>query len=481
MVKISKIRDTYRKLPIQVKASGWFFICSLVQKAIAVISTIIFTRLMSSEDYGILSIYNSWSDIIYIFATLNLSTGVYNVGMTKFNDRRNEFNSSLQLLALFWTLTFGLLFLCLYHYIEVIIQLPFKMIIIMFITFCTLPAYNLWCAKQRYESKYRSLVVVTVLYAIIILLASLIAVVYCRDKSFAKILSNAIIIVLFGGGLFFRNLCFKGKKINKEFVYFALKFNLPMIPAFLAMVILNQIDRIMISNQVSLAKAGIYSVAYNSAMFISILSTAINATYNPWLMQKIHNKEFGNISEITKIISVLFICVILVFIILAPELIKVMASSEYYEAIYVVPPVAASTFFTLIYTYYCPFAQYYLKMRFLVFINIGVAILNVILNYFGIMKFGYLAAGYTTYIGYLIYGWGTVFYVNKLIIKNFENKKIYDNKFLFIITIVLTMIMILINFLYKTYVIRYLLLYILLMCLWLYRKKIILIIKSLRC
>ena len=112
MVKIFKIRDTYRKLPIQVKASGWFFICSLVQKAIAVISTIIFTRLMSSEDYGILSIYNSWSDIIYIFATLNLSTGVYNVGMTKFNDRRNEFNSSLQLLALFWTLTFGLLFLC---------------------------------------------------------------------------------------------------------------------------------------------------------------------------------------------------------------------------------------------------------------------------------------------------------------------------------------------------------------------------------
>ena len=69
----------YRGFPIQVKASFWFFVCSLIQKAISIISTIIFTRLLSTADYGIISIYNSWSEILYIVATLNLATGVYNV------------------------------------------------------------------------------------------------------------------------------------------------------------------------------------------------------------------------------------------------------------------------------------------------------------------------------------------------------------------------------------------------------------------
>lgn len=477
---IKKVKDIYKNIPIQAKASGWFFVCSFLQKAIAVISTMIFTRLISSDDYGIISIFNTWSDVLYILATLNLSTGVYNVGMTKFSSERKEFNSSLQLLALFWNIGFSIVFLIIYRYIAKIIQLPFSMIILIFVTFCFLPAFNLWSAKQRYENKYKELVIVSISYAFVILMISLIAILNFNNKSIAKIVSNSVVTILFGAILFINNLNFQGKKIRKDFIVFALKFNLPMIPAFLSMVILNQIDRIMISSQVSLSKAGIYSVAYSSAMFISILSTAINATYNPWLMQKIHVKKYDKVSDVTKIISLFFVGVIIFFIILAPEFIRVMASSEYYEAIYVVPPVAASTFFTLIYTYYCPFAQYYLKMKFLVFINIGVAVINIILNYLGISIFGYFAAGYTTYIGFLIYGWGTILYTKSIMRKEIGSITIYDERFFFILTMLLTIAMIIINFLYRTYLLRYVILFALLILAWVQRNKMYSIINDMR-
>lgn len=480
MAKIKKLINKYNGLPVQIKASAWFFICSLIQKAITVVSTMIFTRILTTDDYGIISIYNSWSDILYIVATLNLSTGVYNVGMTKFFDQKDKFNASMQTLALTWTFGFSIIFFLHYKYLADIIQLPLYIVIIMFATFLALPAYNLWSAKQRYENHYKALVAVTITYTISILIISIFAVLYYENKSNAKIISNAAVTLIFGGILFIRNLCIKGKKTDLSFWKFALRFNVLMIPAFLSMVILNQIDRIMISNQVGLDKAGIYSVAYSAAMFISILSTAINATYNPWLMQKIQKGKFDKVDEISKIISIFFCGGLLLFIILAPELIKFIASSEYYEAVYIVPPVAASTFFTLLYTFYCPFAQYFERMKFLVLVNIGTALLNIGLNYIGISIFGYFAAGYTTYICYLIYGWGTVLYVNKLIKKEFGEVKVYNNKFYVIVTIALSVIMVVTNYFYNVYITRYLFLVVLVFIAWKNKKIFMNLVRNLR-
>ena len=50
-------------IPIQAKASIWFVLCSVVQKVFAFLTTPIFTRIMSAEEYGVVSVYNSWISI----------------------------------------------------------------------------------------------------------------------------------------------------------------------------------------------------------------------------------------------------------------------------------------------------------------------------------------------------------------------------------------------------------------------------------
>lgn len=480
MNQIKKGLKVYGDLPVQVKASFWFFVCLLVQKTISIVSTMIFTRLISTADYGIISIYNSWSEILYIVVTLNLATGVYNVGMTKFSEHRDTFNSSMQFLALIWTIGFSVVFFLAYPYIEIVIQLPLKLVAVMFLTFLALPAYYLWSAKQRYENKYKTLVAVTVLYSVGILVVSLLSIILYQNKSEAKIISNAIVTLIVGGILFYRNVKINDKIIDKSYIKFGLEFNIPMIPAFLSMVILNQIDRIMIGNMVGLDKAAIYSVAYNGAMCISILSSAINQAYNPWLMQKVHAGKFEHVDEVAKLISLFFGGGLIIFMILAPEIIKIMASSEYAEAIYVIPPVAASTFFALLYTFYCAFAQYFLKMKFLVLINVGNALLNIILNYIGIKVWGYYAAGYTTYICYFLYGTCTALYVNHLIKKKYGSVHVYDTRFFIGFIAALTVIMIGINYFYSGFVVRYLIIILLLLFMWKKRKSLIGLMKNLR-
>ena len=78
--------NKYKKMPQQVKASLWFVICGFLQKAISLITTPIFSRLLTTSEYGIYSVYQTWAGIIIIFASLNLASGVYLRGLIKYED-----------------------------------------------------------------------------------------------------------------------------------------------------------------------------------------------------------------------------------------------------------------------------------------------------------------------------------------------------------------------------------------------------------
>ena len=96
----------YKNLPTPVRASLWSMICIGTQKGITLLSMPIFTRLLTREQYGVFTVYQSWYTILVIFATLNLYGGVYNNGLLKYEKRRNEFTSSIQ--GLSTTVTFCL-------------------------------------------------------------------------------------------------------------------------------------------------------------------------------------------------------------------------------------------------------------------------------------------------------------------------------------------------------------------------------------
>lgn len=57
---MKKYLQQYKNLPVQMKASLWFLICSFMQKGIATITTPIFTRILTTAEYGEFSVFNSW-------------------------------------------------------------------------------------------------------------------------------------------------------------------------------------------------------------------------------------------------------------------------------------------------------------------------------------------------------------------------------------------------------------------------------------
>lgn len=92
----SGLKTKYVNTPVQVRASLWFLICSFLQRGISMLTTPIFTRLLSTSEYGQYSIFNSWLGIITIFVSLSLAGGVYTQGLVKFEEDKSTFSSTMQ-------------------------------------------------------------------------------------------------------------------------------------------------------------------------------------------------------------------------------------------------------------------------------------------------------------------------------------------------------------------------------------------------
>lgn len=470
--RIDKFLNVYRQLSLPLKVSIWFFFCSLLQKGLLFFTTPIFTRILSTEDYGVISIFNSWESIISIFATLGLSYSVQNVGLVKFPDDKDNYQSAM----------LGLLFTCaffcsgalgvFYDYLKPIIQLEEKYISLMLIYCVFNTIMTMWSLRKRFEYHYKEMVRMTIIHVVFSTILSIVLVVLMRDKAYAKVLGIGIVTVIIGGICCFDFVGNSKKLFNKVYWRFALKYNLPMIPHFLSTVVLGQLDRIMIKSMCGSSQAGIYSVAYSSANVINILNSALHASYNPWLLQRIKSKKYKGINTVVNVILLCYMMILWIMILFAPEIIMIMAPPEYYEGVYVIPPVASSMFFMLIFNIISPLEQYSLKTKFIAAASTGAAVANIGLNYICIQRFGYLAAGYTTLVCYILFAAAHYVYMKKICRNDMGGISIFDGKKIGLMCILVVGIAIFSALIYPYYVIRYALFIIILVVLVVKRRKI---------
>ena len=157
----------YKGLSTQLKAAFWFLVCSMLQKGISVIVTPIFTRLMTTEQYGLVNVYTSWRDIFAILITLRLADGVMGPGLIKEEKDKKGFASSIQGLSLALVCCGAIIFAALHTPLERITGLSGLILGMMIVQMWAQSVYQLWAKEQRIHLKYRGLVLLTIAVAII--------------------------------------------------------------------------------------------------------------------------------------------------------------------------------------------------------------------------------------------------------------------------------------------------------------------------
>lgn len=437
-------------MSIQMKASIALMITQLVQKGLQIITAPIYTRLLSTYEYGQVSLFFSWYEIMVIFTGLCLSKGVFNNGMIEFKNERDEFTLSMYMLTLISSGIVGTTVILICKYIFNFMNLPLNLIIYMFFLLAFEAGLSLWTVKQRFEYKWKATTIATLLIAFVSPLFGILCIyLFSNEKIYGRIYGERS--VFFVAYIIVNIYLFKKTKFKVDMKYwkFALLFNLPLIPHYLSLNILNHMDQIMIVTFVGSSAAGIYSVAYSGASAIKIFWQSINASLIPWTYEKCEKEDFQRIREVIEILILGFAIICISFMFLAPEAMKLLAPSTYYEGIYIIPSVVAGVFFSALYYIFANIVYYYKKPKYVMIGSIVSAISNIILNTIFIPVFGYIAAGYTTMVSYILQ-----VIIDYFAMKHIVKKKIYNMHFIVKLSFAIIMTGIMLSFVYEYTAVR---------------------------
>lgn len=446
----------YKNLTTVAKATLWYTIANVLVKGVALLSTPIFTRVMTEEQYGTFSIFQSWYSIIIIFTSLNIFLGGYTKGLIKYKNNRDQYTSSSLAMTSFITCCWRIVYLINIPFWTEILQLSPALMAAMFIELLFMPAFEFWSARSRFEYNYKKFVFASVWMSVFSIALGVVAVLNTSQRVEARVFTDVFAKATVAGPIFLL-LMFRGKTIfNKEYWKYNFLFNITLIPHYLSNYALNQSDRLMIGRMVGNAQAAYYSVAYTIATMMNLVVIAINNALTPYIYQSINNGTSKEIQRTTASVFFIMAFMCIITMAFAPELILIFAGKNYAQAIYVVPPVAASVYFIFLYGMFSTIEFYYQKTVRISIATVAAAGLNILLNYVFIKAFGYYAAGYTTLVSYIILAFLHYrFYWRVLREDMHTEENMYDMRSIIIGGILVLSVMVIMTLTYEVIWLRY--------------------------
>lgn len=459
-------------MPESLKATLVFAIASFATSGINYITTPIFTRLLTNSQYGTVAVYNSWYAIIRIFASMTLIfPGVLNVGLYEHKENRWRYLASMLGLTTVSTVILSVLYALFSSQVECLLALPGSLVTLILLMCLSQPATTFWTFKQRYEYRYKITFFVSVGSAVLAQLLSIIAVVLFDRYGYQHLdqvrLWSAGLVNIAVGMVLYGTIIKKGKvfadiPLWKRTVLIAL----PLIPHYLGSELLSSLDKIMISQMVGEDKAGIYSLATILSSIGVLLWRALNIMFAPFVNEKLGKRDFNSIQKNVRPLLEMAGIMCVIASLAAPEIISILASDDYMEGIYAVPPIAAGIFAHALYDVFSAVSFFHKKSMNIAISTTTAAVVNIVLNYIFIKSFGYIAAGYTTLIANLVlvvmHYWNT---------RRIEKEQIYDGKFSCLIVLAVVTGCLLCNLLYGFVIVRYIVILMLFGLMFFWRRK----------
>jgi len=463
------------KYGVVVKSGIWYTFANFIVKSIGFLTTPIFARILTREEFGLYSNYSSWLSTITIFVTLGLGTSFISAKFD-FKDKFDEYVSSTLFLSTIISFVWIGIVLLFQNAISDFTGIETPYLYLMLVYLMLYSAVDMYQAKERYLFGYKKSVLISLVIAISTAILSVILVKYLNNKLAGRIIGSALPTILIGVILYYQ-LIASGKIIKSHYWKYALPICLPYIPHVLSLTLLNSMDKVMITKICGPEDNALYSLAYSCGAIITLLATSINLAFSPWLGEQLNSKKYERIYHVSKTYVLIFALGTCGIMLVTPEVLFVMGGEGYREATYVMPPVSFGCVCQFMYSMYVSVEQFNKKTVGMAFASTTAALSNYILNYIFVRRFGYIAAAYTTLISYLI-----LFVIHVFLVKRIHMGKLYPTDFFIIVLAVLGMYTVGINYLYKNNILRYFLVlvycFIGLICIWKRKSKIIVLFKG---
>jgi O-antigen/teichoic acid export membrane protein len=394
-----------------IKGTGLYSFGKILPKTLSFLLIPVYTRFLTPDGYGIVSVVGVVTDILILFLCMGLPNAVtrqyfeYEEGSVELRDYLGTviiFTLLANFIIVIGLHIFGRpIFNNLFSNVPFIPYIRLALWISLFNVIKEIPM-SLYRARER-ATKYVTLRIINFIFLTGIIVYF---VVVLKQGALGKIkggfYSGLIFFIVFLI-LSFRECNFVLSKLKLKK---ALSFGLPLIPHTLSVLILSSADRILLERLASLSEVGFYNVGYQiGGAFILILSS-INYAWTPIYYSIAKNDIETNAKRIFSRMATLYIgfgsVLASLLILFSKEIIMLIAAKDFHTAHIVIPVITIGYFFQGM--YFMSVRSLYLKNKtYIIALLTGLAaVTNIILNLLWIPKYGMMGAAYATLISYFI-------------------------------------------------------------------------------
>ncbi|ANQ54608.1 lipopolysaccharide biosynthesis protein [Thermosipho sp. 1070] len=388
------------KNSIVIKSGIWYITTEFLVKGIGLITIPIFTRLLSVEEFGIVSVYKTLAAVFGILASLYIYSSIG----TAINDFKNNFRSFLSSILFLSLISFTTQFILIYSFKQNLSKL-FNVrpkILMLSISSGYLNSIIIFFIMIKvFERKYKQKTLINLIDILLNTGLSILLLTTIKNNKYLGRIYGELLSKILLSSILFLAIIFKGKKIVwlKAWKY-SLSISIPLILSGISGVILIQFDRIIIQKILNSEKVGLYSYSYTLGIIPTIFSGAMNLAWVPWFYDKMYKNKKVEILKKIPYYNELYVVLLLLIFMLVPELGLIMAPKQYYASLIILPIITTSYYMQFLYTIYVNFAFFYKKTGSISIGTFLAGLINIILNIWLIPIFGYEVAALTTLISY---------------------------------------------------------------------------------
>ncbi|MHC1785562.1 MAG: lipopolysaccharide biosynthesis protein [Christensenellales bacterium] len=387
-----------------IKAGVGYSVGNVLIRGLSFLTLPIFTRLMSTADYGLYSTYITYENILTLVTGLGLHASL-RAAKIEFRNQIDAYASAVLLLPLSLTIILTILTVPLRYQLESISSFSYNMLIILIMQAMGSSVISMYNSRISLEFAYKKYLLISLINSIMNIAISLLLILGVKEITpfYGRVLGTSMPIIVIAAALLASFFAKARPHFNTDFFRFGLRYSLPLIPHGVSQIILAQFGKIVVQQKIGNAAAGIYGFAFTIALILQILVVSLDTAWGPWFFERY---EKGDTAEIRKrssqYVSVfsLLTCILLC---ISPEIVQLLAAEAYWPAITIVIPALLGVYFTFLYNLPAQVEYYHKKTNYIAFGTIGAAIVNIALLLILVPIYGYPAAVYVTLATYGLY------------------------------------------------------------------------------
>ena len=387
-----------------LKHSGNYLIASLATGALAFISIPIYTRLLTTEDYGIVSIFLG---VVSIMASIMAFSTDRSVSRYYF-DQKDELDFK-RFVGTSSTLSFGIFLInaiLLFIYADKFGKLVglSTNVVYLIIPLSGLNIIGLTFDQIYGPLKKSKVVAISSILRVCFgfLFSVLLIFLFKKNKFYGQILGQILAGVCIA--FFWIRLIkpyFKSS-FDTSYIKYIFTYSVPLIPYALSGVIIEQFGKIAIGNYQTISNAGFYSLALTVGSIVNIVIGVTHQAWNPYYFEYMNSenyfqldKDFIKIFKLTILVAFCVAC-------FGNEIGLILAQKEFSKSLYLVPIFTIGYIFSQLSFAYIRNFGYTKKTQYMSITILVSGICNVLLNIVLIRSLGELGAAISFVLSYII-------------------------------------------------------------------------------